>query len=89
LKALFSKSLGSLYWKGPVSLIDGTRVEMLVMETAEDGGTPSYSITVNAPDKALSEVLGLYKDRTFESARHAVMQLRDNLNHRLFTERKG
>jgi len=88
LKALFSKSLGALYWKGPVSLIDGSRVELLVMETDEDG-TASYSITVNAPDKALGEVLDLYKDRKFESARHAVTQLRDNLNHRLYMERKG
>lgn len=89
LKALFSKSLGALYWKGPVSLIDGSRVELLVMETPEDGGAASYAITVNAPDKALSEILDLYKDRKFESARHAVMQLRDNLNHRLFMERKA
>jgi hypothetical protein len=58
------------------------------METDEDG-TASYSITVNAPDKALGEVLDLYKDRKFESARHAVTQLRDNLNHRLYMERKG
>jgi hypothetical protein len=88
LKVMFSKSLGALYWKGPVALIDGSRVELLVMESAGDA-VPSYSITVNAPDRSLQDVLDLYKDREFESARHAVIQLRDNLNHRLFMERKG
>lgn len=88
LKVMFSKSLGTLYWKGPVALIDASRVEILVMETVEDT-TPSYSITVNAPDRSLEELLDLYKGRKFESARHAVVQLRDNLNHRLFMERKG
>ena len=88
LKGLVSKSLGALYWKGPVALIDGSRVELLVMENPADS-TPSYSITVTSPDAALHEVLDLYKDRQFESARHAVMQLRDNLNHLLFTQRKA
>jgi len=88
LKGLVSKSLGALYWKGSVALIDGSRVELLVMENPADS-TPSYSITVTSPDAALHEVLDLYKDRQFESARHAVMQLRDNLNHLLFTQRKA
>jgi hypothetical protein len=88
LKALFSKSLGALYWKGPMALIDGSRVELLVLENTGDS-TPSYSIKVNSPDAALHEVLDLYEDRQFESARHAVMQLRDNLNHLLFAQRKA
>jgi hypothetical protein len=88
LKVLFSKSLGALYWKGSMALIDGSPVELLVMENAEDCA-PSYSIKVNSPDAALREVLDLYQDRQFESARHAVMQLRDNLNHLLFTQRKA
>lgn len=89
LKALFSKSAGVLYWQGPMALIDGSRVELLVMENAGNSA-PSYSIKVNSPDEgALREVLDLYKGRQFESARHAVMQLRDNLNHLLFTQRKA
>lgn len=88
LRALFSKNLGALYWKGPMALIDGSRVELLVMENAGDSA-PSYSIKVNSPDAALREVLDLYQDRQFESGRHAVMQLRDNLNHLLFTQRKA
>ena len=88
LKALLSKNFGTLYWKGPVALIDGSRVEFLVMENSGDSA-PSYSITLKAADAAFGEVLELYKDRQFESARHAVMQLRDNLNHLLFMQRKA
>jgi hypothetical protein len=71
-----------------MALIDGSRVELLVLENTGDS-TPSYSIKVNSPDAALHEVLDLYEDRQFESARHAVMQLRDNLNHLLFAQRKA
>jgi hypothetical protein len=88
LKVHFSKSLGALYWKGPMALIDGSQVELLVMENTGDGA-PTYSIKVNSTGAALSEVLDLYRDRQFESARHAVVQLRDNLNHLLFTQRKA
>lgn len=88
LNVHFSKGLGALYWKGPMALIDGSRVEVLVMENAEDHA-PSYCIKVSSLDAALREVLDLYQDRQFESARHAVMQLRDNLNHLLFTQRKA
>jgi hypothetical protein len=88
LKALFSKSLGAFYWKGPMALIDGSQVELLVMENPGEGA-PTYSIMLKSPKAAaLSEVLDLYQDLQFESARRAVMQLRDNLNHLLFTQRK-
>jgi hypothetical protein len=89
LKAHFSKSLGALYWKGPMALIDGSQVELFAIENSGEG-VPTYSIKLNSPRAgALREVLDLYQDRQFESARQAVMQLRDNLNHLLFTQRKG
>jgi len=88
LKVFVSKNLGALYWKGPMALIDGSNVELLVMENGGDQA-PSYSIKVSSPEAALHEVLDLYQERQFESARHAVMQLRDNLNHLLFTRRKA
>lgn len=87
LKARYSKSVGALYWKGPMALIDGSRLELLVMEHLEDSAS-SYSIMVSSPDAALLKVLDLYQDRRFDSARQAVMQLRDNLNHELFIQRK-
>jgi hypothetical protein len=86
LSALVSKRLGALYWKGPVVLIDGSRAEMLILENQADGDQ-GYSITISNPEPRFSEVLELYSGRTFQSARQAVMQLRDNLNHLLYQHR--
>jgi hypothetical protein len=85
--AHLSKSLGAVYWKGPVKLIDGSQVDMVAIESTE--GFAHYSITLRNPDPKYAEILASYKERQFDSARHAVVQLRDNLNSLLFENRKG
>lgn len=87
LKALVSKRLGTLYWKGPIALIDGSQAETLIMEDYVNGEA-GYSITIGKQESQFKEVLELYKGRTFQSARQAVMHLRDNLNHLLYRRRE-
>jgi hypothetical protein len=83
LKALFSKNADSLYWKGPLSLIDGSRAEVVAIESSADG-KPSYSITTNSQEPVFAEVLAQYGERSFRSARHAVLHLQKDLNREIF-----
>src|SRR5258708_3858646 len=43
LKSLLSKSSGSPYWKGPLSLVDGSQADVVTIEDS-DSSVPSYSI---------------------------------------------
>jgi hypothetical protein len=85
LKPGFSKSLGVLFWKGSVDLVDGSQANVLAMEETE-GDAPSYSITI--PGKNPPDVVREYKHRVFKSARHAVLQLERDMNRELFLRLK-
>ena len=85
LRPGFSKTLGALYWKGLLPLIDGSHAEVLVME-APDGHNPSYSITIPGPNPP--DVVRNYHDRNFKSARQAVVHLEKDLNREIFRNRR-
>jgi hypothetical protein len=87
VSAHLSKSAGALYWKGPIRLVDGSQVDVVAIEHPDVGA--HYSITLSNPDQKYTDVLASYKDRHFDSARKAVVQLRDNLNSLLFDTRKA
>jgi hypothetical protein len=85
LKPGFSNGLGTLYWKGKLNLIDGSQANVLAMECL-DRGKHSYSITVPGPNPP--DVVNSYRDRTFRSARHAILNLERDINHEVFLRRK-
>lgn len=87
LVAGFSQKLGTLYWKGTIPLVDNSTAEILVMEDATKHG-PIYSITITNSREAESKVLKHYRDRTFASARQAVWQLQNDVNHELYRRAK-
>lgn len=87
LKASFSESAEALYWKGAVTLIDGSHVKVLTMENSGNGG-PFYSITAGGEEPAVAEVLSGYGERQFRSARHAVLHLQADLNEAIYRHRK-
>lgn len=84
LQPAFSNKLGTLYWKGEFSLIDGTNTTFLAMENAENGRDLSYSITIIEPKGAARDISEMYKQRTFRSARHGLMQLERDINRELY-----
>jgi hypothetical protein len=88
LKPLLSKSIGAPYWKGPLSLVDGSYAEVVAMENA-NGRAPFYSIATSCKNLAVAPVLAHYQDRQFRSARHAVLQLERDLNQALFRGKRG
>ncbi len=88
LKPLLSKSVGAPYWKGSLSLVDGSNAEVVAMENA-DGMAPSYSIATSCKNPVIAEIRAQYRERQFRSARHAVLHLERDLNQALYRGRKG
>jgi hypothetical protein len=88
LTPIFSKGLGSVYWKGRIALIDGSHAEVLAIERP-DRGDVTYAITVKNHKGSASEVVESYKERSFKSARHAVLQLERDINHEKYLRKKG
>jgi hypothetical protein len=87
LRPAFSKGMGALYWKGEFPLIDGSYVDLLAMENTGNDG-PSYSVTITKPKSPVLDVVDSYKDRTFQSARHAVHKLVEDANRELYRRSK-
>ena len=88
LKALFSKDIGAPYWKGPLSLVDGSRAEVVAMEDPDDKAR-SYSIATSSKNPIIADILAQYQARKFRSARHAVLHLERDLNQALYCGKKG
>ena len=87
LKPLFSKSIGAFYWKGRLDLVDGSQADVLAMESST-GRKSSYSITIAGQALPVSDVLARYKNRTFKSARHAVLYLERDINRGIYRNKK-
>jgi hypothetical protein len=88
LKALLAKNIGAPYWKGPLSLVDGSRAGVVAMEDPDDSAR-SYSIASSCKNSAITDILEQYKQRKFRSARHAVLHLERDLNQALYRGKKG
>ena len=87
LKPLISKTTGAPYWKGPLSLIDGSRAEIVAIENVNDHAR-SYSIATSSKDPLFVEILAPCLERQFRSARHAVVHLERELNQALYLGKK-
>lgn len=88
LKPLLAKDIGAPYWKGPLSLVDGSRAEVVAMEDPDDTAR-SYSIASSSKNPDITDILEQYKERKFRSARHAVLHLERDLNQALYRGKKG
>src|ERR1700722_12944577 len=77
-----------LCWKGRLSLVDDSNVEVLAMETVDDAHS-SYSIGVIGESADRWKTLKRYEDRSFRSARHAVLSLEGDLNREAFRQGIG
>jgi hypothetical protein len=86
-RPLYSESMGAPYWKGPLNLVDGSRVEVVAMEYEGDG-KPHYAIAVSGGNKTSTGVAEGLKDRKFQGARHAVHHLEKALNQAAYNEKK-
>lgn len=87
LKPLLSKNGGALYWKGPLTLVDGSPAEVVAMEDPDDPRR-SYSIATSSKMPAIADVHARYQDRKFRSARHALLHFERDLNQALYRGKK-
>jgi hypothetical protein len=87
MKALFSKSAAAPYWRGRLSLVDGSQAEVVTIER-NDGGTPSYSIVTSCKQPGIEDIMSQYKERQFRSARHAVVHLERELNQAIYRSKR-
>jgi hypothetical protein len=87
LKSLFSEKLGAPYWKGSLTLIDGSAIDIVAVES-EDNATPEYSIVTSPKNTICPDTLAEFKDLKFSAARHAVVRLERDLNRALYRDRK-
>jgi len=72
-----------LCWKGRLSLIDDSDVEVLAMETVNDAHS-SYSIGLIGDSADRWNAMKKYEDRSFRSARQAVSSLKEDLNREVY-----
>ena len=80
-----SKKLG-FYWRGPLELLDGSSMEVVLLEDSA-ARVPTYSVTLrDAPDalKGIDEELAC---REFPSARAALITTERSCNRALFHQR--
>ena len=86
LKSLFSERIGAPYWKGPLTLLDGSTIDIVALETI-DVEPPEYSIITSPDIKVCADTIAAYKGRRFPTARHAVLHLERDLNQALYRGR--
>ncbi|HWM32066.1 MAG TPA: hypothetical protein VNO69_10270 [Methyloceanibacter sp.] len=87
-KSLLAKNIGAPYWKGSLALVDGSSAEIVTLEDPDEGARP-YSIGSSSKDPVIADILERYKNRKFQSARHAVIYLERDLNLALYLGKKG
>jgi hypothetical protein len=84
-KPYFSKSMGAVYWKGNIELIDGTKIDVVVIESKGKEGM-SYSINPVGEDAKEFQVPNSCTDRPFKSARMAVWQFERDVNPEIYSK---
>jgi len=80
-----SRKLG-LYWRGPIELLDGSTVQVVLVEEASSG-TPIYSIVLRDPPASLKRVAERLAKGEFPSARVALIMTERSCNRVLYEQR--
>lgn len=84
IRSFSSEKLG-LYWRGTIELVDGAKVEVVLVEDSSSR-TPTYSVTLREPDEALATVAEQLTKVEFSSARAALMETERRCNRALFKQ---
>jgi len=84
LKPFLLKDSGVFYWKGGVDLIDGSSVNLVLMESEEENKF-IYEMKV-VGDEFSRLIPSTLSDKKFKTARKAVRELEQHLNRKIFLE---
>lgn len=79
----FSSGKLEFYWRGPLELLDGSSVEIVVLEDSS-AATPTYSVTLREPPDSLKGVADELAQVDFPSARAALITTERSCNRILY-----
>jgi integrative and conjugative element protein (TIGR02256 family) len=85
VRSFTSPELG-LFWRGPLELIDGSKVQIVVVEDMSQH-TPTYSIILRRPPDSLTAVAEQLAKQEFSSARTALIITERSCNRVLYKQR--
>lgn len=74
-----------IYWRGHLETIDGSSIEVVILENAHSPHV-SYSVAVRNPPEELSTATAELADRTFPSARAALIATERLCNRRRYEQ---
>ena len=84
----FSNAKLGMYWRGALELLDGSKVEVVLLEDAE-AANPTYTVTLREPPAALKSLAEEIATVEFPSARAALITAERNCNRALYMQHRG
>lgn len=85
IRPFTTKGIG-FFWRGPLELLDGSTVEVIVVEDPSTS-TPSYSVSLRQPTAILQTIADELGAREFGSARLALLTTERLCNRVLYEQR--
>lgn len=82
IRPFSSQKLG-VYWRGPLELLDGSKVQVVLLEDSS-GHTPKYSVALRDAPATLKDVAEELVKAEFPSARAALLATERNCNRALY-----
>ncbi len=79
----FSNAKLGMYWRGPLELLDGSRIEVVLLEDAT-GASPTYTVTLREAPAPLRELAEELANVEFPSARAALITTERSCNRSLY-----
>jgi len=84
----FSNAKLGVYWRGPLELLDGSKVEVVLLEDSAVA-KPTYTVTLREPPAALKSLAEEIAAVEFPSARAALITTERSCNRALYVEHGG
>jgi hypothetical protein len=84
----FSNAKLGMYWRGPLELLDGSKVEVVLLQDSA-ATKPVYSVTLREPPAALKNLAEQIANVEFPSARAALITTERSCNRALYLEHGG
>ncbi len=75
-----------MYWRGPLELLDGSAVEVVLLEDSATAA-PTYTVTLREPPAALRALAEEIAAVEFPSARAALIKTERSCNRALYLHR--
>jgi hypothetical protein len=84
----FSNPKLGMYWRGPIELLDGSKLEVVLLEDSSSA-KPTYTVTLREPPAALKSLAEEIATVEFPSARAALIATERSCNRALYMQHRG